>query len=93
MSCLLITVTFANASQFRLLDYFHDQSGVCSYDAFDGLLHILRADDFSVADLNDFSARKGNHALEGWVGQHGSVFSKDDGWQESSVRIPLPHSK
>ena len=81
---------FANASQFRLFDYFYDRSEVRSHDAFDDLLHVLRSEAFSVDDLEGFSARKGDRALEDWVGRSGSVFSKEDGWLHSSVRIPLP---
>ncbi|KAI1795334.1 hypothetical protein LXA43DRAFT_1090982 [Ganoderma leucocontextum] len=84
---------FANASQFRLFDYFYDRTEVRSHDAFDDLLHVLRSDGFSVDDLEGFSARKGDHALEEWVGRPGSVFSKDDGWLQSSVEIPLPPPK
>ena len=84
---------FANASQFRLFDYFYDRSEVRSHDAFDDLLHLLRSDNFSVDDLEGFSARKGDRALEDWVGRPGSVFSKEDGWLHSSVTIALPPPK
>ena len=84
---------FVNASQFRLFDYFYDRSEVRSHDACDDLLHVLRSEAFSVDDLEGFSARKGDRALEDWVGRSGSVFSKEDGWLHSSVRIPLPPPK
>ncbi|KAM5540558.1 hypothetical protein V8D89_005787, partial [Ganoderma adspersum] len=84
---------FANASQFCLFNYFYDRSEVRSLDAFDDLLHILRSKGFSVEDLAGFSVRKGDRALEDWVGRPGSVFSKEDGWLHSSVKIRLPPPK
>ncbi|PIL34015.1 hypothetical protein GSI_03723 [Ganoderma sinense ZZ0214-1] len=50
---------FANASQFRLFDYFYDRTEVRSHAAFDDLMHVLRSDGFSVDDLDGFSARQG----------------------------------
>lgn len=44
-------------------------------------------------DLKGFSACKGDRALEDWVGRAGSIFSQEDGWLHSSVKIPLPPPK
>ncbi|KAI1786641.1 hypothetical protein LXA43DRAFT_897608 [Ganoderma leucocontextum] len=82
---------FENASQFRLMDYFYGRSDSKSLDAFDDLIEVIRSPGFSSDDLEGFSAKKAERALEVWVNPSG-VFSGDDGWHKASVEIPLPKS-
>ncbi|KAI1786452.1 hypothetical protein LXA43DRAFT_865388, partial [Ganoderma leucocontextum] len=80
---------FENASQFRLMDYFYGRSDSKSLDALDDLISIIRSPGFSPDDLEGFSAKKAEHALDVWVSPSG-VFSAEDGWHQGSVEVPLP---
>ncbi|PIL35257.1 hypothetical protein GSI_01982 [Ganoderma sinense ZZ0214-1] len=80
---------FKNASQFRLMDYFYGRSDTKSLDALDDLIAVIRSPGFSPDDLEGFSARTAEHALDVWVSPSG-IFSAQDGWHESSVEVSLP---
>ena len=80
---------FQNALQFRLMDYFYGRSDSKSLDALDDLIAVIRSPGFSPDDLQGFTAKKAEHALEVWVSPSG-VFSEEDGWHTGSVAIPLP---
>ncbi|KAI1787852.1 hypothetical protein LXA43DRAFT_1097859 [Ganoderma leucocontextum] len=80
---------FTNASQFRLVDYFYGRSDSKSLDALDDLISVIRSPAFSPDDIDGFSAKKAEHALDVWVNPSG-VFSEDDGWGQANVEIPLP---
>ena len=84
---------FANASQFRLFDYFYGRSDVKSQDDFNDLVALLRSDGFSVDDIQDLTAKKGEKLLDDWAGSTTGVFSREDGWHTSSVFISLPKVK
>ncbi|TBU53120.1 hypothetical protein BD310DRAFT_830789, partial [Dichomitus squalens] len=82
---------FANVSQFRLLDHFYGRSDTHSLDSLDDLISVIQSPGFSPTDLDNFSAKKAEHALDVWMSTSG-LFSADDGWHQSSVEIPLPRT-
>ncbi len=83
---------FANKSQFRLYDWFYNASFTKSMDDLDDLLDVLCSDEFETAHLDGFNSHSAQKKLDDYKHPEG-VFSKDDGWHESSVEIPLPKTK
>ena len=81
-----------NMSMWRLMSWGASRSHEKSHSEMTRLVNdVLKADDFCINDLpSNFNAsreyQKLDHAMHG---ESQGAFS-DDGWQESSVRIPVP---
>ena len=73
-----------NATVARLLTWFYGSSITKSINDLDRLVHdVLLQDDFDIAHLKDFSAKREIARLD-------KPSSPFDGWKESSVKIRLP---
>jgi hypothetical protein len=76
---------FANATHFWL--YYYNRSSVQkSKSDLNDLIGVLKKPEVSLEDIGDFSAEKGNAALD----KHEDTFSPDDGWDSQDISIPVP---
>lgn len=84
---------FLNASTFRLMAWFYSGSSMKSLGELDRLVtEVLCADDFSVDDLQKFSAAREAQRIDEWEDMETSdgPFRSSDGWRTSSVSIHVP---
>lgn len=81
---------FTSATEFHIMNWQYSGSQMKSGGELDRLVNnVLLADDFKHDDLKEFSARRAEQQLDNYHEPSG-IFSKDDGWREASVTIPLP---
>lgn len=81
---------FLNASSFRLMRWFYGASNFKSLIELDELVQrVLLAEDFKVEELHNFRAARENTRLDQLEGKSDTPLSATDGWQQSSVRIPV----
>ncbi|THU88484.1 hypothetical protein K435DRAFT_866245 [Dendrothele bispora CBS 962.96] len=80
---------FSNASEYRLISWFyrHDSKSLADLD--DLVQNVLLADDFQLEDLEGFSTVRIMRQMDEHRGAR-AAFREEDGWIESSVKIPLP---
>lgn len=83
---------FDNKSQFRLYDWYYNTSVAKSKENFDDLLDVMHSNNFSLAELEGFSAQRAQNMVDSFSSPSG-IFSAEDGWHEGSVNIPLPKTK
>jgi hypothetical protein len=82
-----IFAPFANATQFRVMDWLYGSpSGEMSNAAGDALIqNILLAPDFDPSHVADgFSIAKGEKMLDN------AEFASEDGWHEATLQVPVP---
>lgn len=82
---------FLSASSFRLMKWFYGASTTKSLTELDLLVQeVLLAEDFKTEELRTFRMTRENQRLDDWENssQH-TPFSLNDGWQSTSVEIPL----
>lgn len=87
---------FLNATVFRLMSWFYGGSNMKTLAELDALVNdVLLADDFKVSDLKGFSAAREAKRMDAGSTtnssscDHPQVFTTDNGWKESSVKLPL----
>jgi hypothetical protein len=82
-------VPFANASVFRLMEWFYNGSSVKSIADLDTLVSgVILAEDFDPKHLEGFSATRELKRLDDYSG--GPGLAENDGWREGSVYLRLP---
>ncbi|THU75917.1 hypothetical protein K435DRAFT_616490, partial [Dendrothele bispora CBS 962.96] len=73
-----------------LVNWFYDGSGSKNIEDLDSLVNnVLKADDFSVDELENFSIKSVHKKMDDYLGPS-YVLSTEDGWVEGSVNLPLP---
>jgi len=85
---------FLNATTYRLINWLYNGSSTKSTAQLQLLVDdVLKADDFNVADLKDFSAKRETDRLDTYEAATNAPFPEADGWHESTVKIRLPCDK
>ncbi|KAJ3764828.1 hypothetical protein FB446DRAFT_656093, partial [Lentinula raphanica] len=83
---------FLNATVFRLMEWFYNENQTKSIADLNNLVNnVLLPDDFQQEHLRGFSAQKVLKDMDDFGGPK-EFLQPDDGWIESSVRIPVPCS-
>ncbi|EIW51154.1 uncharacterized protein TRAVEDRAFT_137876 [Trametes versicolor FP-101664 SS1] len=80
---------FKAKTVYLLCEWFYNSANTKSLDDLDALVQILTTSGFKVSDLADFRARREMKRLDDYVSPSG-VFSKEDGWMEGEITLPLP---
>ncbi|THG92753.1 hypothetical protein EW026_g8258 [Hermanssonia centrifuga] len=84
---------FLSASVFRLLHWTYTGSSSKSASETERLVHeVLLAPDFKCEDLSGFNISREEHRLDKFDAARRS-FAEDNGWNEATVKIPLPKEK
>ncbi|PSR76359.1 hypothetical protein PHLCEN_2v8499 [Hermanssonia centrifuga] len=84
---------FLSASVFRLLHWTYTGSSSKSASETERLVReVLLAPDFKCEDLSGFNVSREEHRLDKFDTARRS-FAEDDGWNEATVKIPLPKEK
>ncbi|KAJ3963919.1 hypothetical protein EV361DRAFT_120008 [Lentinula raphanica] len=87
-----IFTPFLNATVFRLMEWFYNENQTKSIADLNNLVNnVLLPDDFQQEHLRGFSAQKVLKDMDDFGGPK-EFLQPDDGWIESSVRIPVPCS-
>ena len=79
-----------NTTQFRMYDWLN--AGPLSNSRFNDLIDITNPKNgFKAEDLERFTAEKGDRLLDEWMDEpQATVFTRQHGWHESSVILPMP---
>ncbi|THU99853.1 hypothetical protein K435DRAFT_658207 [Dendrothele bispora CBS 962.96] len=80
---------FSNASEYRLISWFYRRDSKSLADLDDLVQNVLLAGDFQLEDLEGFSTVRIMRQMDEHRGAR-AAFREEDGWIESSVKIPLP---
>lgn len=80
---------FKAKTVYLLCEWFYNSANMKSLDDLDSLVEMLNTSGFKISDLMDFRVRQEMKHLDEYVSPSG-VFSKEDGWTEGEIELPLP---